>query len=138
MGGERRAVQSGADGHGTVRSVEEYGVFVELMPNLCGLAELRETEPRPASTARGAYIKSIIPERMKIKLIIIDTAAQIETRPPLRYFVYPTAHRISRNGDIPRMLPPPDRNPLRGGRGNGGNGRRNLFEKRFLKPPKTF
>ena len=72
---------------GTVRSVEEYGVFVELMPNLCGLAELRDGAAPGKHCA--VYIKSIIPERMKIKLIIIDTAAQIQTRPPLRYFVDP-------------------------------------------------
>ena len=55
---------------GIIRSVEEYGVFVELTPNLAGLAE-------PCATAKvgecaSVYIKSILPEKMKIKLIIID------------------------------------------------------------------
>ena len=55
---------------GIVRSVEEYGVFVELAPNLAGLAE-----PTPdAAPGRNCsvYIKSILPERMKVKLVLID------------------------------------------------------------------
>ena len=62
---------------GIVRSVERYGVFIELAPNLAGLAELREdARSHPELTVGyGAtvYIKSIIPERMKIKLVLIDT-----------------------------------------------------------------
>lgn len=56
---------------GVVRSVEEYGIFVELTPNLAGLAEPKEGvfEGQTASV----YIKSIIPEKMKIKLIVIDS-----------------------------------------------------------------
>ena len=56
---------------GIVRSVEEYGVFVELTPNLAGLAECRPGV-RPGQQA-SVYIKSLIPEKMKVKLIIIDT-----------------------------------------------------------------
>lgn len=55
---------------GVVRSIEEYGIFVELTPNLAGLAE-----PKPdvkVGQTASVYIKSIIPEKMKIKLIIID------------------------------------------------------------------
>ena len=55
---------------GIVRSVENYGVFVELAPNLAGLAESKEGV-RVGQQA-SVYIKSIIPEKMKIKLIIID------------------------------------------------------------------
>ncbi|MCL2754636.1 MAG: S1 RNA-binding domain-containing protein [Oscillospiraceae bacterium] len=55
---------------GIVRSVEEYGVFVELLPNLAGLAELRENIA--VNQAVSVYIKAIIPEKMKIKLIIVD------------------------------------------------------------------
>lgn len=56
---------------GTVRSIEPYGIFVELTPNLTGLAEYKEgiKENETASV----YIKSILPERMKIKLIVIDS-----------------------------------------------------------------
>ena len=68
---------------GVVRSVEDYGVFVELAPNLAGLAE---TGP-DVKPGQGVcvYIKSIIPEKMKIKLIIID---KLETPPKggIKYF----------------------------------------------------
>ncbi|MBR5144493.1 MAG: S1 RNA-binding domain-containing protein [Clostridia bacterium] len=70
---------------GIVRSVESYGIFVELTPNLAGLAEYRE-DVRPGQTA-AVYIKSIIPDRMKIKLIIIDTEDSEPSRPPLNYFI---------------------------------------------------
>lgn len=69
---------------GIVRSVEQYGVFVELAPNLAGLAELRE-DVMPGD-ACSVYIKSIIPERMKIKLVIIDVTGEAP-REPLEYFV---------------------------------------------------
>lgn len=56
---------------GIVRSIEPYGIFVELTPNLAGLAELKEGVQ--AGQACAVYIKSIVPEKMKIKLVIIDT-----------------------------------------------------------------
>ena len=56
---------------GIVRSVEPYGIFVELSPNLAGLAESRE-DVIPGQQA-SVYIKSILPARMKVKLVIIDT-----------------------------------------------------------------
>lgn len=69
---------------GIVRSVEEYGVFVEIMPNLAGLAERREgIEP---GCGASVYIKSIIPERMKIKLVLVDTFPYSAPPSPPRYF----------------------------------------------------
>lgn len=56
---------------GIVRSIESYGAFVELAPNLAGLAELKEGIQ--VGDQVSVFIKSIIPQRMKIKLIIIDT-----------------------------------------------------------------
>lgn len=56
---------------GIVRSVESYGVFVELTPNLAGLAEPRGDVF--IGQRASVYIKSINPEKMKIKLIIIDS-----------------------------------------------------------------
>ncbi len=56
---------------GVIRSIEDYGIFVELAPNLAGLAELYEGAYVGQSCA--VYIKSIIPDKMKIKLVIIDT-----------------------------------------------------------------
>ena len=67
---------------GIIRSVENYGVFVELTPNLAGLAELR-TAVKPGQHA-AVYIKSIIPEKMKIKLIIVDCFdADYRPKPPV-------------------------------------------------------
>lgn len=56
---------------GIVRSVEKYGIFVELSPNLAGLAEF-SPDVQVGSHA-GVYVKSIIPSKMKIKLIIVDS-----------------------------------------------------------------
>lgn len=70
---------------GVVRGVKDYGVFVELAPNLSGLAEGK------AGVKEGdrvsVYIKSILPERMKIKLLIIDTLPPAEGPEELRYFI---------------------------------------------------
>ncbi|MCO7136583.1 S1 RNA-binding domain-containing protein [[Clostridium] leptum] len=55
---------------GVIRSVENYGVFVELAPNLAGLAEPRDDVH--AGQQACVFIKSLIPDRMKVKLIIID------------------------------------------------------------------
>ncbi|MBR3963364.1 MAG: S1 RNA-binding domain-containing protein [Oscillospiraceae bacterium] len=56
---------------GIIRSVEDYGVFVELAPNLAGLAESC-SRLKPGQKA-SVYIKSLIPDKMKIKLIIVDS-----------------------------------------------------------------
>lgn len=70
---------------GIVRSVEKYGIFVELTPNLAGLAEY--TQGVEAGSHAAVYIKSIIPSKMKIKLIIVDCfAADYPIEPP-EYFI---------------------------------------------------
>ncbi len=56
---------------GIVRSIEDYGIFVELTPNLAGLAEYRPDVT--VGQISAVYIKNIIPERMKIKLVLIDS-----------------------------------------------------------------
>ncbi len=77
---------------GIVRSVEDYGVFVELTPNLAGLAEYREGVA-PGCGA-SVFIKSIIPERMKIKLVLVDTfRAPCRPSPPEYMF---SGSRMSR------------------------------------------
>ena len=68
---------------GVVRSIENYGIFVELTPNLAGLAELREGV-KVGQTA-SVYIKSIISDKMKVKLIIIDSFDS-EYTSPIKYF----------------------------------------------------
>ena len=55
---------------GIIRSVENYGIFVELTPNLAGLAEPKENVY--AGQQASVYIKNLIPDKMKVKLIIID------------------------------------------------------------------
>ena len=76
---------------GIIRSVESYGVFVELTPNLAGLAELRDDIPflrdgDVCGRMAAVYIKSIIPERMKIKLVLIDSYKGELGAPSLQYF----------------------------------------------------
>lgn len=77
---------------GIIRSVESYGVFVELTPNLAGLAELREDMPSlrnedAIGSIAAVYIKSIIPERMKVKLVLIDSSRRDMAVPSLKYFI---------------------------------------------------
>lgn len=69
---------------GIVRSVEEYGIFIELAPNLAGLAERRENV-FPGQQA-SVFIKNILPEKMKIKLILIDSFSGECPPQPLRYW----------------------------------------------------
>ena len=70
---------------GIIRSIESYGIFVELKPNLAGLAEYRDDLSVGQSVT--VYIKSIIPEKMKIKLIIIDPYSEGNFDAPLQYFI---------------------------------------------------
>lgn len=70
---------------GVVRSVMPYGVFVELTPNLSGLAE-------PAvglgpGDAVSVYIRSISREKHKLKLNIIEVLPAAPTPAPLDYFI---------------------------------------------------
>lgn len=77
---------------GIIRSIEPYGIFVELSPNLAGLAETKE-DVFPGQQA-SVYIKSILPARMKVKLVIIDTF-DLSYRPtPPQYFF--TGNRMER------------------------------------------
>ena len=70
---------------GIVRSVEEYGTFIEIAPNLAGLAESCP-DLRPGQ-AVSVYIKSILPEKMKIKLVIVNHSLGQPLRFDLRYFI---------------------------------------------------
>ena len=77
---------------GIVRSVEDYGVFVELAPNLAGLAEVRDCDREAVHSLVGrtaaVFIKSIIPERMKVKLVLIDAyRGEPAPLPRLHYFI---------------------------------------------------
>jgi small subunit ribosomal protein S1 len=69
---------------GVVRSVEDYGIFVEITPNLAGLAEPRENVK--VGQQASVYIKSILRDKMKIKLIIIDSF-ESSYSPEIKYFI---------------------------------------------------
>jgi len=84
---------------GIVRSIESYGVFVELTPNLAGLAELREgtrdNEIASVGDRVAVYIKSIIPDRMKIKLVLIDSYKGDMPMSGIKYYIdYKTISHI--------------------------------------------
>lgn len=64
---------------GIVRSIMPYGLFVELTPNLSGLAE---TMPGiQVGDGVSVFIRSILPEKHKIKLNILEV---LPSPPPVR------------------------------------------------------
>lgn len=70
---------------GYIRSIESYGIFVELTPNLAGLAELKENVY--VNQHASVFIKAIIPEKMKVKLIIVDTFDSGYVPSGFKYFI---------------------------------------------------
>ena len=70
---------------GIVRSVESYGVFVELTPNLAGLAE--PCDGVSVGDCVKVFIKSILPDKMKIKLIIMDKHTVFPAEMSPHYFI---------------------------------------------------
>ena len=77
---------------GIIRSIESYGVFVELAPNLTGLAD--QTEGLREDDRVSVYLKAILPDRMKVKLTILQTLPPQSAPDPLPYFI--TAGHLSR------------------------------------------
>ncbi|WP_454968919.1 S1 RNA-binding domain-containing protein [Eubacterium sp.] len=70
---------------GVVRSIETYGVFVELAPNLAGLAEpCKNLEP---GQRVSVFIKSILPDKMKVKLVIVEAFDDFDSPAELSYFI---------------------------------------------------
>ena len=69
---------------GIIRSIENYGIFIELTPNLAGLAEPKENAC--VGQHASVYIKSIIPDKMKIKLVIVDVFDSYEPTQKPEYF----------------------------------------------------
>ena len=76
---------------GIIRSIESYGVFIELAPNLAGLAEIREgssdADVAKVGEYAAVYIKSILPDRMKVKLVLIDSYHGAIPSPQIKYFI---------------------------------------------------
>ncbi len=77
--------EAGQTVSGIVRSAESYGIFIELTPNLAGLAEY-SGEVLPGQSA-GVYIKSILPDKMKIKLAVVDIGMPPETPQKIDYYI---------------------------------------------------
>lgn len=77
---------------GIVRSIESYGIFIELAPNLAGLAEPRDNVY--AGQSAIVNIKAMIPDKMKIKLGIVDVFDTPPTSKKLKYFL--TAGNLKR------------------------------------------
>lgn len=71
---------------GIIRTQKEYGIFVELTPNLCGLADL-PLQSIPEGRAVSVFIKSILPEKEKIKLQIVQVLDAPVFPTPLHYHI---------------------------------------------------
>ncbi len=74
---------------GVVRSIEDYGVFVELAPNLAGLAEPQDNLFVGQQVA--VYVKSVIPSKMKIKLVVVETFED-KAKPSALTYYYTDCH----------------------------------------------
>ena len=75
---------------GIVRSITDYGIFVELKPNLAGLAENKgniDLANIEVGNIASVYIKNLIPEKMKAKLAIVDYFASSAKPEPLKYYI---------------------------------------------------
>ena len=70
---------------GVVRGIRDYGIFIELAPNLSGLADGRDGVE--LGDAVSVYIKSIRPDCRKIKLQIIQNLGPAPAAGELRYFI---------------------------------------------------
>lgn len=70
---------------GIVRSIKPYGSFVELSPNLSGLTE--PFDGLEEGDWVSVFIKAILPEKRKIKLIIINKLDGDPPKSKLKYFI---------------------------------------------------
>ena len=80
-----RTLTPGMTVAGWVRGIKDYGAFVELSPNLSGLAEPRG-DLREGDRV-SVFLKAILPERMKIKLLVIDRLPPEPAPAPLTYYI---------------------------------------------------
>ena len=69
---------------GIIRSIEPYGIFIEISPNLSGLAEFKEGFS--VGNCVSVHIKSINEEKMKIKLNIIGVIPNTQQK-NIEYFI---------------------------------------------------
>lgn len=69
---------------GKARTITNYGIFIELSSNLSGLSEPNDEVKEGDDVV--VYIKSIIPEKQKIKLSVIGLAEQPNEAAKFKYF----------------------------------------------------
>lgn len=81
--------EAGQTAAGIIRAIEPYGIFVELAPNLAGLAE--SCEGVRVGESAAVHIKSIIPQKMKVKLVIVDS---FPCERPRTEYTYPDTDRV--------------------------------------------
>ena len=74
-----RAFCAGQTVIGVVRSLTDYGAFIELTPNLSGLAE--DDGTLRVGDHVAVYIRAIVPETLKIKLSVLH---RVEPQPRSR------------------------------------------------------
>lgn len=77
---------------GIVRSVMPYGIFVELMPNLSGLAE--SVPGIQVGDRVSVFLRAVLPEKHKIKLNILEKLPSPLPQRPVEYFI--TSGHINR------------------------------------------
>ena len=79
--------KSGETVSGIARSITKAGIFIELKPNLAGLAEYKPDVE--IGNRVSVYIKKMCPEKMKAKLAIVDSFADTAPKKPepLKYFI---------------------------------------------------
>ncbi len=70
---------------GYVRGIKDYGIFIELTPNLSGLADFRPDLQE--NDAVSVFVKSIRPEQMKIRMQILQKIPAPPVPEPPRYYI---------------------------------------------------
>ena len=69
----------------TVRGVMPYGAFLELTPNLTGLSD--RSDGLSENDRVSVFIKGILPDKMKIKLTVLEKLPPLPAPEPLRYYI---------------------------------------------------
>lgn len=70
---------------GTVRSILPYGIFIELLPNLSGLAE--PTPGLEPGDPVSVHIRAILKDKHKIKLTVLEKLPAPIPLPAAEYFI---------------------------------------------------
>lgn len=70
---------------GTVRSIMPYGIFVELTPNLSGLAEF--VPDLSVGDTVSVYLRAVLPEKHKIKMNILEKLPAAPPSGDLEFYI---------------------------------------------------